>query len=204
MIEKAFMESYRMLYCENKEILDQFLKRLEKSLSEENSEKNLHVIQTKIRNLTNKRNTLLDKYLEDTIDKELYQKTDGRYTQQILGLEEELELIQNHLSEQDDLKKRIQEFKKVLTQNEGMTGFDRHIFESIIEKVIVGGYDDDGKRDPYKLTFIYKTGFKNTVDDANDKFGLPKKKPGRKPKNMCSDIIDNVKNVCSNVINNTL
>ncbi|MDO4977022.1 MAG: recombinase family protein [Eubacteriales bacterium] len=203
-IEKAFMESYRMLYCENKEILDQFLKRLEKSLSEENSEKNLHVIQTKIRNLTNKRNTLLDKYLEDTIDKELYQKTDGRYTQQILGLEEELELIQNHLSEQDDLKKRIQEFKKVLTQNEGMTGFDRHIFESIIEKVIVGGYDDDGKRDPYKLTFIYKTGFKNTVDDANDKFGLPKKKPGRKPKNMCSDIIDNVKNVCSNVINNTL
>ena len=29
--------------------------------------------------------------------------------------------------------------------------FDRGIFESIIEKVIVGGYDEDGNKDPYKI-----------------------------------------------------
>mgnify|MGYP000647597784 CR=1 FL=1 len=37
-----------------------------------------------------------------------------------------------------------------------MEEFDRGIFESIIEKVIVGGYDENGEKDPYKITFIYK------------------------------------------------
>jgi len=35
----------------------------------------------------------------------------------------------------------------------------RHIFESIVEKVIVGGYDSDGNKDPYMIVFVYKTGF---------------------------------------------
>ena len=48
-----------------------------------------------------------------------------------------------------------------LTQNQVLEEFDRAVFESIVEKVIVGGYDDDGNADPYKVTFIYKTGFKN-------------------------------------------
>ena len=48
--------------------------------------------------------------------------------------------------------------------------FDRGIFESIIEKVIVGGYDEDGNKDPYKITFIYKTGFKNEIGSAKERF----------------------------------
>lgn len=47
--------------------------------------------------------------------------------------------------------------------------FDRYVFESIVEKVIVGGYDKDGNKDTSMLTFIYKTGFKNSVDGNNFK-----------------------------------
>ena len=32
-------------------------------------------------------------------------------------------------------------------------------FESIVEKVIAGGYDDEGNADPSMITFVYKTGF---------------------------------------------
>ena len=32
---------------------------------------------------------------------------------------------------------------------------------SIVEKVIVGGYDDDGNADPSMITFVYKTGFED-------------------------------------------
>ena len=44
-------------------------------------------------------------------------------------------------------------------------------FESIIEKVIVGGYDENGEKDPYKITFIYKTGFTNGIGNAKKRFG---------------------------------
>ena len=47
--------------------------------------------------------------------------------------------------------------------------FDRGVFESIIEKVIVGEIDENGNKDPYKLTFVYKTGISNKVDPKMQK-----------------------------------
>lgn len=34
--------------------------------------------------------------------------------------------------------------------------FDRIVFESIVEKVIVGGYNEEGNPTPYKLIFVLK------------------------------------------------
>lgn len=76
------------------------------------------------------------------------------------------------------------------------------IFESIVEKVIVGGYDEDGNKDPYKVTFIYKTGFKNEIGNAKERFGKSTG-IGDKVKKMCSDISDEIKGVCSDVSVNT-
>ena len=46
--------------------------------------------------------------------------------------------------------------KKALLKNQTLEEFDREIFESIVEKVIIGGYDENGKEDPYKIIFIYE------------------------------------------------
>ena len=83
-----------------------------------------------------------------------------------------------------------------------MEEFDRGIFESIIEKVIVCGYDEDGNKDPYKITFIYKTGFKNEIGSAKERFDKSKSM-GDKAKELCSHIRDEVKDVCSYVSDNT-
>ena len=80
--------------------------------------------------------------------------------------------------------------------------FDRGIFESIIEKVIVGGYDEEGNKDPYKITFIYKTGFKNEIGSAKERFDKSKS-VGDKAKELCSHIVDEVKDVCSYVSDHT-
>ena len=100
------------------------------------------------------------------------------------------------------MQRRIADFKKALSQNAVLEEFDRGIFESIIEKVIVGGYDEEGNKDPYKVTFIYKTGFRNEIGNAKERFG---KKPGigTKSKELCSHIKDEVQDVCSDVSDNT-
>ena len=79
---------------------------------------------------------------------------------------------------------------------------DRGIFESIIEKVIVGGYDEDGNKDPHKIIFIYKTGFKNEIGNAKERFDKSKS-IGGKAKELCSHIVDEVKDVCFYVSDNT-
>ena len=96
----------------------------------------------------------------------------------------------------------LQIFRKALSQNEVLEEFDRGIFESIIEKVIVGGYDENGEKDPYKITFIYKTGFKNEIGNAKKRFGKSAG-VGDRVKKMCSDVSDKVKDVYSNISDNT-
>lgn len=58
------------------------------------------------------------------------------------------------------------------------------------------------KKDPYKIIFIYKTGFKNEIGNAKERFGK-KSKAVETVKEMCSHIVDEVKDVCSYVSDNT-
>lgn len=44
--------------------------------------------------------------------------------------------------------------------------FDRVVFESIVEKVIVGETNDDGTVDPFKLTFVMKGNGNSVVPNA--------------------------------------
>ena len=114
-----------------------------------------------------------------------------------------MEYFQQQADEESSLQKRIADFKKALSHNEVLEEFDRGIFESIIEKVIVGGYDENGEKDPYKITFIYKTGFKNEIGNAKERFDKSKS-VGDKAKELCSHITDEMKDVCSYVSDITL
>ena len=67
----------------------------------------------------------------------------------------------NYLSQgvdwQKSISKRMQELRQTLETQEPLDVFDRIVFESIVEKVIVGGYDSDGNPAPYNLTFVLKS-----------------------------------------------
>ena len=109
---------------------------------------------------------------------------------------------QDYLVKQEDeknLKRRTKEFKKLLEKNQVLTEFDRGVFESIIEKVIVGEIDENGNKDPYKLTFVYKTGISNKVDPKIQRDTKLGEKLKAELKKMCSHVADEVKEVCSQV-----
>lgn len=63
--------------------------------------------------------------------------------------------------------------RKLLTDSPVLKEFDRNVFESIVEKVIVGGYDETGNADPSMITFVYKTGFEDRKN--GDDYKPPRK-----------------------------
>ena len=90
-----------------------------------------------------------------------------------------------------------------MEQNEVLDKFDRYVFESIVEKVIVGGLDENGNVDPAQLTFVYKTGLKNSVDGAKFK---PQRKNARgrhRTDELCSHDSNEVDKMCSDSSNYT-
>ena len=201
-IEEAFIESYRMLCKDNRDVLDEFLRRVEKTLGENSIPEQITALDKNISKIQAKRKVLLDKYLKGIVSQDIYEETDIGLKKDFTNEKAKLEYLQQQLDDETSLQRRVSDFKKALSENEVLEEFDRGIFERIIEKVIVGGFDEDGNKDPYKITFIYKTGLKNEIGNAKERFDKSKKM-GDKTKELCSHIADELKGVCSFVSDNT-
>lgn len=189
-IEDAFIESYRQLCSDNRNILEGFLRKLEETLSESNIEKDFLRLDKEVNSLDKKRQKLVDMLLEEVIDKETYEIKYGELSIKIDNLVNEKEALRESLENEQSIKKRLVEFRKTLEKNQILDEFDRYVFESIVEKVIVGGVEEDGTIDPYKLVFIYKTGLKN--EQNGNKF-----KPKRKNAKQSDDSLESSPDLCS-------
>lgn len=152
-------------------------------------------IEKEVQLLESKKNKLVDMRLEDIIDKETYEE---KYTDILQKIDVKIRDIQDrekltsNLEEEKDIKKRLLGFKKVLEQNEVIDTFDRYVFESVVEKVIVSGIDEEGNKDPAMITFVYKTGLDNSLDGNRFK---PARKNAKNKKSESSD------ELCSHVGN---
>jgi hypothetical protein len=64
----------------------------------------------------------------------------------------------------------MKELRQRLTEVDVLDTFDRVVFESIVEKVIVGEVNEEGTIDPYKLTFVLKGNGNKVISDAKDRY----------------------------------
>lgn len=202
-IEQAFIESYRLLCKNNEDVLGEFISRTEEALSAGNAGKQLAKAEKDIEALEAKRAKLVDMHLEGIIDKATYEEKYFDLTEQIEQLNSTCRDLQDASETESTMKRRISEFRKTLEQNEVLETFDRYVFESVVEKVIVGGYDEDGNKDPAMLTFIYKTGFKNSVDGTAYKLPRKNSKAAKQSAGLCSHTTDEAKSTCSYHSNDT-
>lgn len=200
-IEDAFIESYRMMCADNKDVLEEFLQRVEKSLGEESVQRKIKKLQKRADDLSSKRKKLVKSYLEGVIEKEIYEETDLEYAKNLNEVRENLAILEQQMSEEDTLKKRINEFRRILSKNEVIEEFDRKVFETIVEKVVIGGYNEEREKDPYKITFIYKTGFKDEIKNSKKRF--KKSKVSNEKIEMYSNAKNDVNGVCSDINDNT-
>lgn len=161
------------------------------------------IITKSIAALDAKRAKLVDMRLEEIIDKDTYEQKYFDLSSQIEQLQKRRESLQESAETESTMKKRIAEFRRTLEENEVLDTFDRYVFESIVEKVIVGGYDEDGNKDPSMLTFIYKTGFKNSLDGTNFKPPRKNSKAAKQSAGLCSHTTDEAKSMCSYHSNDT-
>ena len=192
-IEEAFVESYRLLTSDNQDVMKEFLKRVEDTLGDDTSQNNYDKACQDKKTYSSKRKKLLDKYIEGGIETGIYESMDRDLQKKLSEATAQIEYYEGLLQDKKSLNRRIEEFKKALSKNQVLEEFDRSVFESMIEKVIIGGIDDEGKKDPYKITFIYKNGFKDSMNRTKNRFGSKKKSDEK----LCSDYSVEAGELCS-------
>jgi len=173
-IEMAFLESYALICGRDREMADEFIKRLESSLGSESVSKKIKSIESKLYKTESKKKKLLDLLLEDSIEKELFDSSIFKLGKEATILKTQLEELDVQLQNEKLLQERIIGMKKALNGEVKIEEFKRPLFESLIEKIVIGRMDENGNPDPYHIKFVYKAGPNNTVD------GLKYRKDGRK------------------------
>ena len=86
---------------------------------------------------------------------------------------------EDSINKQKDVEKRMAELRQTLENEEILDEFDRVVFESIIDRVLVGGYNEDGSPDPYKLTFVLKGNQTGVVPNAKAQFKAKNSEKGK-------------------------
>lgn len=168
-IESAFVESYQMITDKHKDVLEEFLNRTEEALHKNSTAGDIEKVKKELETLDRKMNNLLDMHLEGRIDFGLYEQKKKEIDRTILEKKTDLKILENASGNEKELRKRIESMRTLLTDAKVLKEFDSQVFESIVENVIIGGYDDEGNTDPSKITFVYKTGFEDTKDGKSFK-----------------------------------
>lgn len=172
-IEKAFVKSYQLLCTDQQEVVDEFLQKVEGILNDDTSLKRLPKIEKEMSDLHRRKEKLLDLRLDNNIDRDIYEKKNQELSDQLNKLQEEQQQLMELSENQENTRTRLREFRKVLGSGEILENFDRVVFESVVEKIIIGGYNDEGVEEPLKITFVYKTGIHSNFNGKDFK---PKRK----------------------------
>ena len=95
--------------------------------------------------------------MDGTIEKEEYDGKMAEYNARLNRQIAEKEILAENSLKKKSINRRIRDLRHTLETKDPLDQFDRLVFDSIVEKIIVGGFDLEGKPSPYKLTFVLKT-----------------------------------------------
>lgn len=120
---------------------------------------------------------------------------------------DEKKTLELTIKDENSIKERLKQFKKILENKEIIEEFNRTVFESIVDKVVVGRIDKDGTVHSYDITFYFKTWIKDSQDSNNFKDKRKNAKDNGinklcfykndEEKNLCSQAKDNARGDCS-------
>lgn len=169
-IENAFLDMFHLLADNFDDVFDSVIRSIEETLSDNECVVKLQRVDKIISKLESKRKKLTGLLLDDKITKEAYDAQYNELVRKTNQAKKEHSLYSASAETQKYASRRMKEIRTCLSQAYMPDKFDRVVFESIVEKVIVGGIESDGTADPYKLTFVLKGMDNRIVPDAKRLF----------------------------------
>lgn len=189
-IEKAFVESFNRICRDSENVLDEFLSRISETLYGHRKKNNLiEQLEMERYKLKQRRSKLCDTFLEGDIEKGLFDEKKEEIDEELKEVDYQINKYKSEAKEAENYESRIEEFRKLLLQNQEMESFDRAIFESVIDTVIIGGNNELNVTDPAMIVFVYKAGIKGEKEYEN-KSNTSKMNSRRKAENAKENPFD--------------
>jgi len=156
----AFVNAYNKIQELNATDIEEFFSNIEEALDVNQLRDEVNELTSKIKKLETKSQTLLDMRLDEKITEADYDKKYNDIEEELKAFRDERDERYEALQGEESITTRINEFRKVLAEDIEIKEFDRDIMDSLVDKIVIGAIDEDGKPNPYVITFVFKAGMK--------------------------------------------
>ena len=181
-LEGAFIDAFKLLAGNFDDVLDIVLSYVGESVNNDDNVRKRQQIDKDISALESRKSRMTDMLIDGTITKEVFDEKMLEFKRKLHVLSDKRQLLLESINTKNEIDKRMSELRETLENEDILDVFDRTVFESIVDKVYVGGYEEDGTPDPYKLTFILKGNQTGTIFHSKDTFKAKQKEAKKSEK----------------------
>jgi len=174
-IEKCFLDAYRVLCVDKATIIRNFMEKAEPILKEITNREEIEKLNIQEHDLKERLKKLLDLKLDNLITEEAFKEKNCEIERKLKNIEKLKESKIGGVKKEDNLKSRIEEIKNLLRSNDIITEFDREVFNILVDKIIIGETDSEGNNNPYVISFVLKSGKNNNDTILEEKESKVKK-----------------------------
>lgn len=169
LLEQIFIKLFNNLINNKHETKNKLFNAIKSVLEENNYQIDIQKLEEDKTKLQNRLSKLVDMRLDGSIDKDTYVLKEKEIKNNLEDIKVQQKEIERLDSENKNISKRLEEVEKIINVPSALTEFDKYIFESLVEKIIIGEVKEDGKDNPYSIRFILKTGvqYKTAIDKIN-------------------------------------
>lgn len=157
-LEDIFVIAYNKLFQDNEKYINSFMKKVNEVINENQDNHNQKKILEEISKLENKLSNLIDLQLDGSISKEILNHKNIEISDKIKEYEQQLKDTENIENTRKQKLEQIDKISNTLKQYKGLTKFNEEVFNSLVDKIIIGEKLENGDEDFYKIKFILKTG----------------------------------------------
>ena len=153
-IEKAFIEVHKTLLADNKEIVNDFFKKVEQAIKKNNTLETLQTLKEKEKSLQCQIRKLLDMSLNETITEEEYLNKKSELEKKLSEINKKITKSVGVSKVEERIKDRVSNMKQNLKCKQNIIDyFDEDAYKCLIKKVIIGEQNGEQKN-PFVLNFI--------------------------------------------------
>lgn len=134
------------------------MKKVNEVINEKQDNLNHKKINEEITKLENKLSNLIDLQLDGSISKKILNQKNQEISNKIKEYKQQLKDTQNIELTRKQKLEQIDKISNTLKQYKGLTKFNEEVFNSLVDKIIIGEKSENGEEDFYKIKFILKTG----------------------------------------------
>ena len=172
-IKETFMEAYYLLTVNDGLALEEFMENVKEVLKDETPATMKKKYEDERRKYKAKLSKLVEIYVDGQIDKNIYARKQEELENKIEVLNQKIETLSDMNSDETKIEHDLNTIKHKIIARETsnqVKEFDKSLFDSLVDYVLIGSVDENDEPNGFILRFIIKSGFRNkSREDIEDR-----------------------------------